>query len=103
MIVCISMLGEVILSGSKCIQRLEIKRPSFHIVGTYQANGRVTRLSRLEVDMKCWEWEKGMPVLISIESSVPLGCLNIGYDSHMFAELLNGGQWLKKSSVHYSI
>jgi len=95
MIVCISVLGEVILSGSKSIQWLESKRPSFHIIGTYQTHGRVTRLSRLEVDMKGWEWEKGMPVLLSIEPSVPEDCLNIGYGLHMFAELLNGGKWLK--------
>ena len=102
-IACISVLGDGILSGSKSIRRLESKRPSFHVIGTYQTNGRVTRLSRLEVDRKCWEWEQGMPVLISIETADPEDSLNIGYDVHMLAELLNGAKWLKKSSVHYSM
>lgn len=103
MIACISVLGDGILNGSKSIRRLESKRPSFHVIGTYQTNGRVTRLSRLEVDRKCWEWEKGMPVLIAIETSDPEDSLNIGYEVHMLAELVHGAEWSKKASVHYSM
>ena len=93
---CVWVLGEGILSGGKSKRRLESKRPSFDIIGTYWTNGRITRLSRLS-GHKDWKWEKRMPVLISMEPWVPEDFLNIGYDRHMFVELLNGGNWLERA------